>query len=159
MTGMQCNAMHLLEVYMLHLTPLGQHVAARSFARCTAQDNWSPLAPACSDWVWLNLSAAFMQGFGELPQHCGQMMIGFFCLSLAMSLLRDLVPTRFSVFIPIPMAMAIPFYVGASVAIDICIGALIKAYWYWTSPLDAPGKVGDSGKPLWTHGEDCTLAH
>ena len=75
------------------------------------------------------------------------MMIGFFCLSLAMSLLRDLVPTRFSVFIPIPMAMAIPFYVGASVAIDICIGALIKAYWYWTSPLDAPGKVRSTPKP------------
>ena len=88
-----------------------------------------------------------MQGFGELPQHCAQMMIGFFCLALVMSLLRDLVPTQFSVFIPIPMAMAIPFYVGASVPIDICIGALIKAYWYWTSPLDAPGKVRRTCKP------------
>jgi len=82
-----------------------------------------------------------LQGFGELPQHCGQMMIGFFLLALAMSLLRDLVPIKYSVFIPIPMAMAIPFYVGANVAVDICIGALVKAYWYWTSSDSAPGKA------------------
>ena len=76
-----------------------------------------------------------------LPKHCAEMMIGFFLLALVMSLVRDLVPVKYSVFIPVPMAMAIPFYVGANVAVDICIGALVKAYWYWTSPETAPGKV------------------
>ena len=83
-----------------------------------------------------------------LPKHCAEMMIGFFLLALLMSLVRDLVPVKYSVFIPVPMAMAIPFYVGANVAVDICIGALVKAYWYWTSPETAPGKVGGSLKAL-----------
>ena len=81
------------------------------------------------------------QGFAMLPKHCAEMMIAFFLLALVMSLVRDLVPTKYSVFIPVPMAMAIPFYVGANVALDISIGALVKAYWYWTSPETAPGKV------------------
>ena len=81
------------------------------------------------------------QGFAMLPKHCGEMMIGFFLLALVMSLVRDLVPEKYSVFIPVPMAMAIPFYVGANVAVDIFIGAIVKAYWYWTSPETAAGKV------------------
>ena len=76
-----------------------------------------------------------------LPKHCGQMMIGFLLLALLMSLMRDLVPTRFSVLIPVPMAMAIPFYVGAHVAVSAFIGALVKAYWYWTADEAAPTKV------------------
>ena len=76
-----------------------------------------------------------------LPESCGQMMIGFFLLALLMSLMRDLVPTRFSVLIPVPMAMAIPFYVGAHVTVSALIGALVKAYWYWTANEAAPTKV------------------
>ena len=99
------------------------------------------------------------QGFGELPQHCGQMMIAFFCLALVMCLLRDLVPTKLSIFIPIPMAMAIPFYVGAAVAVDILIGALVKAYWYWTRPLEAPGKVSMPLSLMWRdHSQICCEA-
>lgn len=90
------------------------------------------------------VSCMHMQGFAMLPKHCAEMMIGFFLLALVMSLVRDLVPVKYSVFIPVPMAMAIPFYVGANVAVDICIGALVKAYWYWTSPETAPGKVRSS---------------
>lgn len=91
-----------------------------------------------------------------LPKHCGQMMVAFFGLSLLMSLVRDLVPTKWSVFIPVPMAMAIPFYIGANVPLDICVGAVIKAYWYWTSPVEAPGKVPAAasgliaGDGIWT---------
>ena len=81
-----------------------------------------------------------------LPKHCGQMMVAFFGLSLIMSLVRDAVPTKWSVFIPVPMAMAIPFYIGANVPLDICVGAVIKAYWYWTSPVEAPGKVTTSSQ-------------
>ena len=68
-----------------------------------------------------------------LPKHCWQMMIGFLLLALLMSLMRDLVPTRFAFVIPVPMAMAIPFYVGAHVTVSALIGALVKAYWHWTA--------------------------
>ena len=82
-----------------------------------------------------------LQGFGALPQHCGQLMGGFFAIAILMSLIRDVLPEKWSRFVPIPMAMAIPFYIGANVAIDICIGALVKAYWHWSSPATAEGKV------------------
>ena len=105
---------------------------------------------------WVLISPVSLQGFGELPQHCGQMMIAFFCLALVMCLVRDLVPTKLSIFIPIPMAMAIPFYVGAAVAVDILIGALVKAYWYWTRPLEAPGKASVSLSLMWRdHSQIC----
>ena len=82
-----------------------------------------------------------MQGIGQLPNHCAQLMLGFFLVAIAMSIIRDVLPAKWARFVPIPMAMAIPFYIGANVAIDICIGALVKAYWHWTSPASAEGKV------------------
>lgn len=81
------------------------------------------------------------QGFEELPKHCGALMGGFFAAAICVSLVRDLLPEKWARFLPIPMAMAIPFYIGANVAVDICIGALVKAYWHWTSPATAEGKV------------------
>ena len=77
----------------------------------------------------------------ELPKHCGALMGGFFAAAICMSLIRDLLPEKWARFVPIPMAMAIPFYIGANVAVDICIGALVKAYWHWSSPGTAEGKV------------------
>ncbi len=85
--------------------------------------------------------AHMLQGFEELPKHCGALMGGFFAAAICISLIRDLLPERWARFLPIPMAMAIPFYIGANVAIDICIGALVKAYWHWSSPATAEGKV------------------
>lgn len=82
-----------------------------------------------------------MQGFNELPQHCGMMMAAFFGAAIVVNLIRDLLPQRYAVFVPVPMAVAIPFYIGANVAIDICIGAVVKAYWHWTSPATAELKV------------------
>lgn len=68
-------------------------------------------------------------------------MLGFFVAAIVLNIVRDLLPSKYSVAIPVPMAMAIPFFIGANVAIDIAIGALVKAYWYWTSPVNAEGKV------------------
>jgi hypothetical protein len=86
--------------------------------------------------------AGCAQGFQSLPQHCLQLMIGWFVAAILINVIRDALPSKYSVAVPIPMAMAIPFFIGANVAIDIGIGALVKAYWDWRSPGAADGKVG-----------------
>lgn len=100
------------------------------------------------------------QGFEELPQYCGVMMAGFFGAALVINSIRDALPQRYAVYVPVPMAMAIPFYIGANVAIDICIGAVVKAYWHWTSPTSAELKVSfdESSRQLWIeHGLNFAL--
>ncbi|KAK3142783.1 hypothetical protein QOZ80_4BG0351490 [Eleusine coracana subsp. coracana] len=48
---------------------------------------------------------------------------------LVINLLRDVTPKNVSKFIPIPMAMAIPFYIGAYFAIDMFVGTVILFVW------------------------------
>ncbi|BDA49724.1 probable metal-nicotianamine transporter YSL6 [Coccomyxa sp. Obi] len=106
--------------------------------------------------IYRGMAILGTQGFGELPQHCGVMMAAFFGAAILVNIIRDLLPQRYAVFVPVPMAMAIPFYIGANVAIDICIGALVKAYWHWTSPATAELKVPAAasgliaGDGIWT---------
>ncbi|WOK98731.1 hypothetical protein Cni_G07443 [Canna indica] len=38
--------------------------------------------------------------------------------------------TMYSYWVPLPMAMAVPFLVGASFAIDMCVGSLIVFAWH-----------------------------
>ena len=40
-------------------------------------------------------------------------------------------------FIPIPMAMAIPFYLGSYFAIDMCVGSLILFVWQKKNKAEA----------------------
>ena len=53
----------------------------------------------------------------------------FFVAALIINLLRDVTPKNVSQFIPIPMAMAIPFYIGAYFAIDMFVGTVILFVW------------------------------
>ena len=59
-----------------------------------------------------------VQGISALPKHCTQMCIGFFFGALAFSVLRDLLPKKYGAYVPIPMAAAIPFYIGAQLAVS-----------------------------------------
>ena len=45
------------------------------------------------------------------------------------NLIRDLVGKKWARFIPVPMAIAIPFYLGSYFAIDMCVGSLILFVW------------------------------
>ena len=62
--------------------------------------------------------ALWLQGLGALPKHCIQMCIGFFFAAVAISVLRDVLPKKYAAFVPIPMAAAIPFYIGAQLAVS-----------------------------------------
>ncbi|KAK1415153.1 hypothetical protein QVD17_30925 [Tagetes erecta] len=43
---------------------------------------------------------------------------------------RDVCPEKIRKVVPLPMAMAVPFLVGAYFAIDMCVGSLIVFIWH-----------------------------
>ncbi|KAH9751522.1 metal-nicotianamine transporter YSL3 [Citrus sinensis] len=79
--------------------------------------------------VYRNMAILGVQGFSALPRHCLQLCYGFFAFAIAANLLRDLSPKKIGKWIPLPMAMAVPFLVGAYFAIDMCVGSLIVFVW------------------------------
>lgn len=85
--------------------------------------------PSPNALVYRNMAILGVQGIGTLPKHCLQLCIGFFVGAIAMNLARDVVGPSAARFVPLPMAMAIPFYLGPYFGIDMCIGSLIRFVW------------------------------
>ncbi|KAM5574741.1 putative metal-nicotianamine transporter YSL6 [Rosa sericea] len=96
------------------------------------------------------------EGFSKFPKHCLALCGGFFMAALVINLLRDVIPKRISRFIPIPMAMAIPFYIGAYFAIDLFVGTMILYIWEQVNRKDAEDYAGAvasglmCGDGIWT---------
>nr|XP_009781400.1 PREDICTED: probable metal-nicotianamine transporter YSL7 [Nicotiana sylvestris] len=71
---------------------------------------------------------------GSLPKHCLRLSIWFFVAAFVINILTQLLKKfetkcRIYRFVPSPMCMAIPFYLGGYFAIDMCIGSLILFIW------------------------------
>ncbi|KAF2290572.1 hypothetical protein GH714_014480 [Hevea brasiliensis] len=79
--------------------------------------------------VYRNMSILGVEGFSALPKHCLTLCYIFFAAAIVINAIRDTVGKKRARFIPIPMAMAIPFYIGGYFAIDMCIGSLILFIW------------------------------
>lgn len=84
--------------------------------------------------IYRNMAIVGVEGFSALPQHCLQLCYAFFGFAILINLLRDLLPNKIGKWAPLPMAMAVPFLVGANFAIDMCVGSLIV---YVSHKLDA----------------------
>lgn len=97
----------------------------------TAFDIGSPDGPYKAPYavIFREMAILGVEGFSELPKHCLAICCGFFVAALVINLLRDVTPARVSQFIPIPMAMAVPFYIGAYFAIDMFVGTVILFVW------------------------------
>ncbi|CAN1307282.1 Metal-nicotianamine transporter YSL3 [Linum perenne] len=80
--------------------------------------------------VYRNMAILGVEGFSALPRHCLQLCYGFFGLAIAANLSRDLLPKELGKWVPLPMAMAVPFLVGAYFAIDMCVGSLVVYLWH-----------------------------
>ena len=80
--------------------------------------------------IYRNMAILGVQGFSALPQHCLQLCYGFFGFAIMTNLMRDIFPSKYGRWVPLPMAMAVPFLVGASFAIDMCVGSLIVFAWH-----------------------------
>ncbi|KAH9543048.1 hypothetical protein CY35_13G041700 [Sphagnum magellanicum] len=85
--------------------------------------------PAPYAVVYRSMAVVGVEGFKVLPTHCLQLCYGFFAAGVAINAVRDLLPKKVSQYIPIPMAMAIPFYIGGYFTIDMFLGTVIKFYW------------------------------
>ena len=48
-----------------------------------------------------------------------------------------LLPQRYKRYMPIPSAVSIPFYIGAPIAIDFCMGGAILWVWRRMNPTTA----------------------
>ncbi|KDP30688.1 hypothetical protein JCGZ_16395 [Jatropha curcas] len=80
--------------------------------------------------IYRNMAILGVEGFSALPQHCLQLCYGFFAFAILANLARDLSPKNVGKWIPLPMAMAVPFLVGAYFAIDMSVGSLIVFGWH-----------------------------
>lgn len=87
--------------------------------------------------IYRNMAILGVEGFSALPHHCLQLCYGFFSFAMAANLLRDLSPTKIGKWVPLPMAMAVPFLVGAYFAIDMCVGSLIVFVWHKLNSKEA----------------------
>ncbi|KAG6715682.1 probable metal-nicotianamine transporter YSL7 [Carya illinoinensis] len=85
--------------------------------------------PAPYALVYRNMSILGVEGFSALPKHCLTLCYVFFFAAIVINGIRDLVGKKKASFIPVPMAMAIPFYLGSYFAIDMCLGSLILFVW------------------------------
>lgn len=106
--------------------------------------------------IYREMAILGVEGFSSLPQHCLAICIGFFLAALAINLVRDVTPKKVSQYIPIPMAMAVPFYIGAYFTIDMFIGTVILFVWERINRKDAEDYAGAvasgliCGDGIWT---------
>ncbi|KAK6232447.1 hypothetical protein SCA6_002520 [Theobroma cacao] len=85
--------------------------------------------PAPFAVVYRNMSILGVQGFSALPKNCLLLCYVFFSAAILINLVKDRVGKKWGSYIPLPMAMAIPFYIGSYFAIDMCVGSLILFVW------------------------------
>ncbi|XP_062184465.1 probable metal-nicotianamine transporter YSL12 [Phragmites australis] len=112
--------------------------------------------PAPYAIVYRNMAILGVDGFSSLPKNCLTLCYVFFAAAIVINLIRDLVPPKVARFIPLPMAMAIPFYIGSYFAIDMFIGTAILFAWEMVSkakadafaPAVASGLICGDG--IWT---------
>lgn len=87
--------------------------------------------------IYRNMAILGVQGFSALPRHCLQLCYGFFAFAIAANFVRDLNPRNMGKWVPLPMAMAVPFLVGAYFAIDMCVGSLVVYVWHSLNSREA----------------------
>ncbi|GMP70688.1 hypothetical protein CsSME_00029433 [Camellia sinensis var. sinensis] len=80
--------------------------------------------------IYRNMAILGVEGFSALPQHCLQLCYGFFAFALVANLVRDVSSKKVGQWVPLPMAMAVPFLVGAYFAIDMSVGSLVVFAWH-----------------------------
>ncbi|OIW03570.1 hypothetical protein TanjilG_30990 [Lupinus angustifolius] len=102
--------------------------------------------PAPYAIVYRNMAILGVEGFSHLPKNCLLLCYILFGAAIVINLIKDLLGKR-GRFIPLPMAMAIPFYLGPYFAIDMCVGSLILFVWEKVNKVkaDAYGPAVASG--------------
>ncbi|KAI3412643.1 uncharacterized protein J3R85_017083 [Psidium guajava] len=87
-------------------------------------------------------------GFSTLPKHCLSLSLAFFVAAILVGMLRDSMPKKWKILIPIPMVFAMPFFVGAYLSIDMSVGYLIFYLWRRKNKAQAEGFAPFVGSAL-----------
>ncbi|KAL1807530.1 hypothetical protein ACET3Z_024520 [Daucus carota] len=85
--------------------------------------------PAPNALIYRNMAILGVEGFSSLPKNCLTICYIVFSGAIMINGVRDFAPKRWAKYVPLPMAMAIPFYLGSYFAIDMCVGSLILFVW------------------------------
>ncbi|KAK2635746.1 hypothetical protein Ddye_030538 [Dipteronia dyeriana] len=90
--------------------------------------------PAPYGLLYRGIALLGVEGVNSLPKHCLALAIYFFIAAFLINLIKQVLQnydTKYRIhrFIPSPMCMAIPFYLGGYFAIDMCVGSLILFLW------------------------------
>jgi OPT family oligopeptide transporter len=70
--------------------------------------------------IFRNMAILGVEGVSALPKHCIELSAGFFTFAVLINITKDMMPCRYRKYVPLPMAMAVPFLVVANFAIDMC---------------------------------------
>ncbi|OMO60143.1 Oligopeptide transporter OPT superfamily [Corchorus capsularis] len=116
--------------------------------------------PAPYGFLYRGIALLGVEGTSALPKHCLQLAIIFFVAAILINIIRELLShfeTKYNIyrFIPNPMCMAIPFYLGGYFTISMCIGSLVLLIWNmrnkqnarYFAPVVASGLI--CGESLW----------
>ncbi|KAG8060058.1 hypothetical protein GUJ93_ZPchr0002g24781 [Zizania palustris] len=87
--------------------------------------------------IFRNMAILGVEGLSALPKYCLELSAGLFAFSVLINLMRDFLPSKYRDYMPLPMAMAVPFLVGANFAIDMCVGSLVVFVWHNINRKDA----------------------
>ncbi|CAA7051269.1 unnamed protein product [Microthlaspi erraticum] len=85
--------------------------------------------PAPFATVYRSMAKLGVEGVSSLPRECLVLCYAFFGVAILVNIVKDSLCSRWGRFIPLPMAMAIPFFLGPYFAIDMCVGSLILFIW------------------------------
>ncbi|XP_038687175.1 probable metal-nicotianamine transporter YSL7 [Tripterygium wilfordii] len=98
--------------------------------------------PAPYGQIYRGIALLGVEGVSKLPKNCLALSIGFFFGAIVINLVRDILQryeTKYKLyrFVPSPMCLAIPFYLGGYFAIDMCVGSLILFLWEYKNKQKA----------------------
>lgn len=57
--------------------------------------------------------------------------------AILICVVREFLPAKYAKFVPSPMALGIPFYIGANSAVDFWMGSLVMHVWEYVNPAGA----------------------
>ncbi|KAI3964552.1 hypothetical protein MKW92_012312 [Papaver armeniacum] len=87
--------------------------------------------PAPFGALYRGIALLATQGLSALPKNCLKLCIGFFFFAILVNIIKQVMmhyKNKAHKYLPSPIAMAVPFYLGGYFAIDMCVGSL---YRYW----------------------------
>ncbi|XP_017248213.2 metal-nicotianamine transporter YSL1 [Daucus carota subsp. sativus] len=87
--------------------------------------------------IYRSMAILRVEGFSPLPDHCLQLCYGFFSFAICINLVKDMLPKKTGKWMPLPMAMGVPFLVGSYFTISMCIGTVIVFDWEKLKPRKA----------------------